>query len=286
MSVLSARLHPGSRSTARPGTRLAVAGTWLTIGALLAGCAVSPTGRRQLKLFPDEQMDAMGAESFQNLKQEQPISKDAAAIRTVTCVSEALIAELDPEWRDGWEIVVFEDKSANAFALPGRKIGVHTGLLSVARTPDQLAAVIGHEIGHVLADHGNERVSQQSAVQIGMQTVAVMTDTTTGTGQATMAALGLGSQYGVLLPFSRSHESEADAIGLDLMARAGFDPAQSVTLWENMSAGGGQQPPEWMSTHPAHGTRISALRAGVPAANVKRDAARKAGRAPRCAVAG
>lgn len=252
----------------------------------LASCAVSPTGRRQLKLFPEEQMSAMGIESFESLKQQQRISQDVVATRYVTCVSQALIAELDPEWRSGWEVVVFDDDSANAFALPGRKIGVHTGLLRVAKTPDQLAAVIGHEIGHVLADHGNERVSQQSAVQIGMQTVSVMTDTTTATGQATMAALGIGSEYGVLLPFSRSHESEADAMGLDLMARAGFDPAQSVALWENMSAAGGQQPPEWMSTHPAHGTRISSLRAGVPAATVTRDAARKAGRAPKCTPGG
>lgn len=282
MSMPEARIRPNAHRS----SRIAVAGLWLTIVAVAASCATSPTGRRQLKLFPEDQMSAMGVESFESLKQQQPVSQNAAAVQYVTCVSKALIAELDPAWRNGWEVVVFEDRSANAFALPGRKIGVHTGLLDVARTPDQLAAVIGHEIGHVLADHGNERVSQQSALQIGMQTVAVMTDTTTATGQATMAALGLGSQYGVLLPFSRSHESEADAIGLDLMARAGFDPAQSVTLWENMSAAGGAQPPEWMSTHPSHGTRISALRAGVPEANIKRDAARRAGRAPRCAVGG
>jgi predicted Zn-dependent protease len=282
MSETAARIRPNSRRR----SHVAFAGLWLTTVALVASCAMSPTGRRQLKLFPDDQMSAMGVESFESLKQQQPVSQNAAAVQYVTCVSNALLAELDPAWRDGWEIVVFEDRSANAFALPGRKIGVHTGLLSVAKTQDQLAAVIGHEIGHVMADHGNERVSQQSALQIGMQTVAVMTDTTTATGQATMAALGIGSEYGVLLPFSRSHESEADEIGLDLMARAGFDPAQSVTLWENMSAAGGQQPPEWMSTHPSHDTRISALRAGVPEANIKRDAARKAGRAPRCAVAG
>lgn len=251
------------------------------LGLTLA-CAVSPTGRRQLKLFSEDQMATLGAQSFDTIKQERTVSTDPATIQYVQCVTEALRQVVDPRWRSDWEVVVFEDRTANAFALPGRKIGVHTGLLRVARTPDQLAAVIGHEIGHVLAGHSNERVSQEYAAQAGMQIAASMTDPNTAMGQTTLAALGLGAEYGVLLPYSRAHESEADQIGVDLMAKAGFDPAQSVALWENMQAASGQQPPEWMSTHPSNQTRIDALEALVPAAEAERAKARAAGRVPRC----
>jgi predicted Zn-dependent protease len=251
------------------------------LGLTLA-CAVSPTGRRQLKLFSEEQMATLGAQSFDTIKQDRTVSTDPATNRYVQCVTEALRQVVDPRWQSNWEVVVFEDPTANAFALPGRKIGVHTGLLRVARTPDQLAAVVGHEIGHVLAGHSNERVSQEYAAQAGLQIAASMTDPNTAMGQSTLAALGLGAEYGVLLPYSRAHESEADQIGVDLMAKAGFDPAQSVVLWENMQAASGQQTPEWMSTHPSNQTRIAALKALVPAAEAERQKARAAGRVPAC----
>jgi len=233
-------------------------------------------------LYSQDQMAEMGAQSFQNLQQEQPVSTDAAVNRYVQCVTDALLQVVDPQWQGGWEVVVFEDPTANAFALPGRKIGVHTGLLAVARTPDQLASVIGHEIGHVMAGHGNERVSQQSLAQGVLQGATIFVDPSTATGQTAMAALGMGAQYGVLLPFSRTHESEADEIGLDLMAKAGFDPEAAVQLWRNMRDAAGEQPPEWMSTHPAHGTRIDDLKAQMPEARAKAEAAREAGRDPRC----
>jgi predicted Zn-dependent protease len=166
-----------------------------------------------------------------------------------------------------WEVRVFDDKTVNAFALPGGKIGVYKGLLGVAKTPDQLAAVMGHEVGHVLAHHGNERVSQSFAVS---QTLALleqwMAANNTAHREKAMGLLGLGSQVGVLLPFSRLHESEADEIGLQLMAKAGFDPRQSVKLWQNMSKAGGKAPPEFLSTHPAHETRIERLQASMAAA--------------------
>ncbi|MCH2185218.1 M48 family metallopeptidase, partial [Myxococcota bacterium] len=152
-----------------------------------------------------------------------------------------------------------------AFALPGRKIGVHTGMLKVAETPDQLAAVLGHEVGHVMARHGNERLSQQQMARLGLLTATLVTDPNTASGRRTVAALGMGAEYGVLLPFSRAHESEADQLGLTHMARAGFDPTQSVSLWENMAAqASGRRPPEWMSTHPSTQRRISDLTASLP----------------------
>ena len=263
-------------------TRLALAG----LTALLAACATSPTGRNQLLLYSDAELDQMGAASFEQQKQEVPVSSNGVTNRYVECVADAIVAQLEPSQRTGWEVRVFESKDVNAFALPGRKIGVFVGLLQVATTQDQLAAVIGHEVGHVLAQHGNERVSQQSVAQISQAAVAAAVSSSnmgTQTGQMVMAGLGLGAQYGVLLPFSRTHESEADTIGIELMAKAGFDPRASVVLWQNMgAAAGGAAPPEWASTHPANQTRIDNLESHMAEAQNIAAAANAAGLRPRC----
>ncbi|MGO3301176.1 MAG: M48 family metallopeptidase, partial [Pseudoalteromonas sp.] len=164
-------------------------------------------------------------------------------------------------------------------------IGVHTGLLDVAVNQDQVATVLGHEVGHVIAEHSNERVSQNSLLQTGMQVGGAALDM--GNIQyrgEIMQALGLGAQYGVVLPFSRSHESEADVIGLDLMAQAGFDPKESVTLWQNMSKAGSGQTPEFMSTHPAPGNRIKELQAKMPEALNEQKAASGKGKNPQCTL--
>jgi predicted Zn-dependent protease len=223
---------------------------------LLVACATSPTGRNQLKLFSEEKIAQMGVQSYQQMKQEEPIDTSTADNRYVKCVANAITRVTGGEW----EVTVFKDDQVNAFALPGGKIGVYSGLLDVAKTDDQLAAVIGHEVGHVLADHGNERVSQQAATQGGLQVVSAFLGGSGGGGnQAVMSALGLGAQVGILLPFSRTQESEADTIGLELMARAGFDPRESVALWQNMAAAGGEKPAEFMSTHPSNQHRINNL---------------------------
>ncbi|MES1938821.1 peptidase M48 Ste24p [Salinisphaera sp. T5B8] len=223
---------------------------------LLAACATSPTGRNQLKLFSEEKIAQMGVQSYQQMKQEEPIDTSTADNRYVKCVANAITRVTGGDW----EVTVFKDDQVNAFALPGGKIGVYSGLLDVAKTDDQLAAVIGHEVGHVLADHGNERVSQQAATQGGLQVVsAFLGGSGSGGNQAVMSALGLGAQVGILLPFSRTQESEADTIGLELMARAGFDPRESVALWQNMAAAGGEKPAEFMSTHPSNQSRINNL---------------------------
>ncbi|MEE3328071.1 MAG: M48 family metallopeptidase [Myxococcota bacterium] len=254
----------------------------LVLGLLGLACATSPTGRRQLTLFSKRYMAQLGNQSFAQMKKEQQVSQDVEINAYVECVTKALTSQLAPEWQDGWEVVVFEDDSANAFALPGRRIGVHTGLLEVAQTPDQLATVLGHEVSHVQAKHGNERLSQQVAAQIGLTVAAASTDSDTAAGRATLAALGLGTQYGVLLPFSRTHESEADLLGLEIMARSGFDPEESVLLWQNMAQQGGGQPPEWMSSHPSHRTRIDDLTNALPAAQSLRKSALDEGKRPDC----
>ncbi|QIL86984.1 M48 family metallopeptidase (plasmid) [Vibrio sp. HDW18] len=241
-------------------TRLILA---LLIAVGLIACAASPTGRNQLLLFSEQDMSQLGVQSFAEMKKQTPVSQQAKINAYVQCVANAIVAQVpkQPSFAQ-WEVVVFESDQVNAFALPGGKIGVYTGLLKVAVNQDQLATVIGHEVAHVLSNHSNERLSQSQLANAGLQ----LTDIALGASEysqyrnVTMAALGVGVQYGVILPYGRSQESEADVLGLALMAKAGFDPNQSIELWKNMAkASGGQQPPELLSTHPSHSTRIADL---------------------------
>ena len=249
----------------------------LTLVGLLTACATSPTGRNQLIMMPEAQIDQMGLQAFSALKNEKPISRNPQYNQLAHCIANAITQQTGGHW----EVVVFQDKSLNAFALPGNKIGVYSGLIQlVGGNQHQLAAVIGHEVGHVLARHSNERASQQLAVQQGM---GILKQTTLGQNPATLGLLGLGAQYGVLMPFSRTQESEADLIGEDLMAKAGFDPEQSIALWQKMErASQGQQPAEFMSTHPAHATRIQELEQHMPKALSLFRQAQAAGRQPHC----
>lgn len=246
--------------------------------SVLIGCATSPTGRSQLLIMSNSEMEQMGEQSFNNLKKDMPIEHDAKINAYVRCVATAITNEVGGDW----EVVVFKEPSANAFALPGRKIGVHTGLLSVAQNQDQLAAVLGHEVAHVLANHSNERVSQKSMVNQGLSISQAVINPQSELGQTGMGLLGVGAEYGIIMPFSRAHESEADIYGLDLMAKAGFNPGASVTLWVNMGKAGGEAPPEFMSTHPAHETRITDLQKQMPTALKLRQQAQAKGKKPLC----
>ena len=245
--------------------------------AALAGCATSPTGRSQLLVFPADELDAMGIKAFDEMRAQLTVEEDPAINAYVRCVANAITDEL-PDKSTSWEVVVFKDDNPNAFALPGGKMGVYTGMLKVAENQDQLASVLGHEVGHVLAQHGNERMSQQQITNVALSVAA-------GSGYVdslSMQALGLGAQIGILLPYSRDHESEADVIGLDLMAEAGFDPRQSVQLWKNMEKTGGGAPPEFMSTHPAGSTRIDNLLSHMADALHTYNDARARGNTPNC----
>lgn len=254
---------------------------------IVASCATSPMGRKQFIMIGDTQMNEMGATSFLKMKTSAKVATNTSDKKYVDCVANAIVAELPAHWKkQPWEIVVFDDKSANAFALPGGKIGVHTGLLSVAKNQDQLATVIGHEVAHVLSRHGAERVSQQMGLQVAMQATDAMSKNKMENQtqqKVLMSALGLGAQFGVLLPFSRSHESEADLYGLDLMAKAGFDPRQSVNLWQNMAtASGANKAPQFMSTHPNPENRIEKLTAYMQHALALSNQANSQGKNPRC----
>lgn len=247
--------------------------------SLLSACATSPTGRTQLTFMPDSQIDQMGLEAFNNLKQQKPTSANQQLNKFVSCIADALTYESGGRW----EVVVFDDNSLNAFALPGNKIGVHTGLINLVDNQHQLAAVIGHEIAHVQAKHSNERVSQKMAVSSGLALIQAVSAPESAMGQTALSLLGVGAEYGILLPYSRLHESEADLLGLELMAKAGFDPRQSIVLWQKMDqASQGEQPAEFLSTHPSHNTRIQELTNAMPNAIALQKKALAIGKTPRC----
>jgi metalloendopeptidase OMA1, mitochondrial len=248
--------------------------------ALLVGCETNPyTGRSQLLMTSVSQEVQMGAQAYNQVKSDpkmrlsqdpreiEPVKRVAA--RIVEAAKRSKYAEMANQFH--WEVTVIkDDKTANAFALPGGKMAVYTGIFPMAKTEAGLAAVMGHEVVHALARHGAERMSQGQLTNAGLQVVGVAAGAAGGSGmlgQAAMAALGAGAQVGVLLPFSRKHESEADYIGILLAADAGYDPRESMALWERMGqSSGGDGPSEFMSTHPSHGTRIDQLKKWMPEA--------------------
>ncbi len=255
------------------------------LALMLAACAVSPTGRKQFILpgYTDSEMGQMGATAFGELKKKQALDEDPKANAYVSCVAHAILSSLPGNEGEGWEIKVFKDDTPNAFALPGKKIGVHSGILKVAKNQDQLATVIGHEVGHVEAHHSAERLSQQNVAQGALLIGAIIAGTSSDTQKGlVMGALGAGVTYGVLMPFSRTQESEADMIGLKLMAQAGFNPDESVALWENMAAVDKNKTPEFLSTHPSDETRMNALNRALPQAEADAEEARAQGRHPNC----
>ncbi len=229
--------------------------------------------------MPDDQINQMGLQAFDNLKRQKPISTNSQLNQLTNCIAGAITQQIG----GNWEVVIFRDATPNAFALPGNKIGVHTGMIELVDNQDQLAAVISHEVGHVLAKHSNERASQEMAVSQGMSIIQAVSAPQTTLGQTALGLLGIGAQYGILMPYSRVHESEADMIGVDLMAKAGFDPRQSIGLWQKMEqASQGQQPLEFMSTPPSHATRIQDLERHMPQAMSLFQQAQSAGKQPHC----
>lgn len=244
--------------------------------AMVTACATSPTGRTQLRLVSSSQLNEMGATAFTQMKKELPPARSAQTRQYVQCVTQQLLPQVQSNFN--WELQVFESNDINAFALPGGKIGVYTGLLRAAQTPGQLAAVIGHEIAHVIAGHSAARVSNQLATQFGVSIFSIAT----GVGGD---LIGAGANLLLVLPNSRGDETEADVLGMEYMARAGYDPREAVTLWENMARlGGGNAPAEFTSTHPSHSTRIRDLNAQLPKTIPIYDAARASGRRPPCKV--
>lgn len=231
-------------------------------------CARVPYTERQQFMTVSESEDArIGETTFEQIKAESRLSSDPRLNAVIKETGQRIAAAADkPEYQ--WEFIVIEDKSANAFALPGGKVAFYTGIMPVARDEAGIATVMGHEVAHVLARHGAERLSQSQILNIGQAAlmVALIGKSPVAT-EAVMQAYGLGAQVGVLLPYSRKHEAEADKIGLILMAKAGYDPRQSVEFWKRMSEQfKGPRAPELLSTHPNDQSRIEELEAFIPTA--------------------
>lgn len=255
--------------------------------ALLVGCATttSPIGRRQyVGAVTQQQLDQLGAQAFAETKAKEKTDTDPRQNAYVRCVVDALVAQLPAQWRaTHWEVAVFVDDEANAFALPGGKVGVNTGIFKVARNQDQLAAVLGHEIGHVVSRHHEERITRQMGAQAGLSLLTILAGAAYGSGAADVTSQLGGTAASVLmLPNSRTQEAEADVVGQRLMAQAGFDPAQAVALWRNMLAQNSSRPPQWLSTHPDPQARIAELQRDAPSLAPVYAAARAAGRKPHC----
>jgi predicted Zn-dependent protease len=258
------------------GVLLVVAGIGVTA---VSGCETNPyTGRSQLLMTSVSEEMQLGAQAYSQVKNDPKLrqSQDPREIEPVKRIAARIIeaakrskyAEMAQRFQ--WEVTVIkDDKTANAFALPGGKMAVYTGIFPMAKTEAGLASVMGHEVVHALARHGAERMSQGQLTNAGLQIVGAAAGATGGggmLGQAAMAALGVGAQVGVLLPFSRKHESEADYVGILLAADAGYDPREAVALWERMGQMSGGAPSEFLSTHPSHETRITQLKKWMPEA--------------------
>lgn len=209
------------------------------------------------------------------MKRQLPLAPDQRVQNYVQCITNTIIDVLDePHSELSWEVVVFDDDSINAFAMPGGKVGVFTGILRVADTPDALAAVIGHEIAHLTADHVMERAKKEQRTDA----LVILGGAVTGMGDVVRA----GATIGLNLPFNRGQESEADIVGLDYMAKAGYDPRASIHLWKNMASARQGRTPEFLSTHPSDDRRLDDLVKNLTPALVKFNAAREAGVRPTC----
>ncbi len=242
----------------------------MALPLLLAGCATVPlTGRQQVLLMSEQEERALGAQTFRDYLAKATPSRDPAARGQVTRVGRRIAAVTG---RDDfrWDFRVVDEDQVNAFCLPGGKVVVYTGLLERVDSDDELAAVLGHEVAHAIARHGAERASQEMLVGLGMSVAAGLivarSHDSTSAGLI-VAALGAGATVGILLPYSRLHESEADRMGLIYMAMAGYDPRAALRFWQRMQAMEGRgATPEFLSTHPADDTRVAAIQAALPEA--------------------
>jgi predicted Zn-dependent protease len=244
----------------------------------LVGCSTVPlTNRSQLNMIPASEMQAMSYQQYGEFLKENKLSQNHSHTQMVKRVGGKIQGAVTKYLNDNnfgdllngykWEFNLVQSKQINAWCMPGGKVVVYTGILPVTKNESGLAVVMGHEIAHAIAEHGNERMSQELLRQAGGVALTVaLKDNPEETRNLWLAAYGLGSEVGVMLPFSRLHESEADHLGLIFMAMAGYDPHEAPKFWTRMAQAGGQKPPEFLSTHPSNETRISNLNSWMPEA--------------------
>jgi predicted Zn-dependent protease len=246
---------------------------------VLVGCSTVPiTGRRQLDLVPESTMLATSFQEYDKFLKEHKLSTNQAETQMVKRVGTRIEKAVEQYFKEkglsgqldgyAWEFNLVEDKEANAWCMPGGKVVVYTGILPITKNEAGLATVMGHEIAHAVARHGNERMSQALLTQMGGMALAVALDQNPSeTSQLWLAVYGVGTQVGILLPYSRLQESEADHLGLIFMAMAGYDPHQAVDFWQRMAKmKDGQAPPEFLSTHPSDQARIKKIKEFLPEA--------------------
>jgi predicted Zn-dependent protease len=251
----------------------------LILFSLLTACAAVPiTNRQSLQLLPESQLATMSLQEYDKVLKNSKLSTNQQQVEMVRRVglkiaksAEAFLAEagMQSEIKNlKWEFNLIEDdKLANAWVMPGGKAAVYTGILKYTRDETGLAVVLGHEVAHAIAHHGNERMSQGLLAQMGGVALSVaLSQNSAATQNLFMQAYGAGAAVGLLLPYSRLHESEADRIGLTLMARAGYDPREAIPFWQRMNEQGGRRPPEFLSTHPAPESRIANIKKYIPEA--------------------
>ena len=249
----------------------------LSVLLLLTACTTVPvTGRSQLNLIPGSSMLSMSAQQYGTFLKENKLSQDQQQVATVKRVGARIQGAVERYFTSSglqdylkkynWEFNLVEDKQVNAWCMPGGKVVVYTGIMPVARDDAGLAVVMGHEIAHAIAEHGNERMSQGLLAQLGGTALSTALATQPdATRQLWMSVYGVGAQYGALMPYGRMQESEADHLGLVFMTMAGYDPNAAVGFWERMAAQkGGKSPPEFLSTHPADATRIANIKRLIP----------------------
>ena len=251
---------------------------WLPIAAALLFVAyqyftsekfVNPeTGRKSHVGMSTQQEQALGLQSYQQVLSQSQTINSGPELEMVQRVVKRLAGATGDAGKDfDWQVSLVQSDQVNAFCLPGGKIVVYTGILPVANTEAALATVLGHEMAHATSRHGAQRVFEQNLTQTAIAGLAgSLSDMDYEKQRAILGAFGAGAQYGVLMPFSRNHESEADHIGLIYMARAGFDPRESLAFWKLMEESSGSQPPQLLSDHPSHGTRIQQLESWMPKA--------------------
>jgi len=251
----------------------------LALLALCWACSTVPiTGRKSLHLLPDSQLLSMSLDEYNNVLKKSKLSHDQTKVDMVKRVGRRIARATEEFFRENgqesvienykWEFnLIQDDKVVNAWCMPGGKVAVYTGILPVTMDETGLAVVMGHEIAHAIAKHGNERMSEGLLAQLGAVALSTaLSSHSETTSQIFMAAYGVGTNVGFLLPHSRLQESEADHIGLIIMAKAGYDPRQAVPFWQRMNKQGGSRPPEFLSTHPAPQTRIKDIEAEIPEA--------------------
>jgi predicted Zn-dependent protease len=251
----------------------------MTLCLFYQACSVVPlTGRKQLNLLPESEMISMSFTNYTDFMKTNPVSTDKVNSAIVTQVGSDLSAAVIKYFADNnmssrldgykWEFnLVKNDSTPNAWCMPGGKVVVYSGILPYTKDKNGLAVVLSHEIAHAVARHGNERMSQELLTQFGSVALSeALKQKPAETQSIFSSAYGLGSQYGLLLPFSREHELEADKLGLIFMVMAGYDPQTAIPFWERMSSMGGTKPPEFMSTHPSDVTRIAKIKAALPEA--------------------